>query len=267
MIVVNAGEQTILDWALRSAGGALTLRLFKNNVTPTPTSVAGDFTEADFTGYTAKTLARASYGAPATNGSGEAEISYADQTFSFGSAQTIYGYYLTDPSNALVAAHDFANPRNQNANSSFILQPKFRLRQLSSGSVVVTNVGELELLDWILKSAGENTVLRLYTNNYTPDATSVVGDFTEASFGGYAAQTLTRASWNAPYDDGGIGTMQYGSVTSWTPTTTQTIRGFYVTNTANTKVLWAQKYALDEQATSGEDYELQAIFTARSLGS
>ena len=51
-------------------------------------------------------------------------------------------------------------------------------------------------------SGGKNLTLKLYTNNYTPLDSSVAGDFTEASGGGYAAKTLTNGSWTVtPADD------------------------------------------------------------------
>ena len=41
----------------------------------------------------------------------------------------------------------------------------------------------------------EDVVLRLYTNDITPGETDVVGTYTEATGYGYAAKTLTGASW------------------------------------------------------------------------
>jgi hypothetical protein len=43
--------------------------------------------------------------------------------------------------------------------------------------------------------ASKNLKLRLYTNNYTPVDTSVIGSFTEMSGAGYAPITLTNGSW------------------------------------------------------------------------
>jgi hypothetical protein len=37
--------------------------------------------------------------------------------------------------------------------------------------------------------------LRLFSNDYTPVETSVLGNFTEVTGGGYAAITLTNGSW------------------------------------------------------------------------
>lgn len=66
-------------------------------------------------------------------------------------------------------------------------------------AIVLADVGADVILkaffnnDW--PAGGKNLTLKLYTNNYTPLDTSVAGDFTEASGGGYAAKTLSNASW------------------------------------------------------------------------
>lgn len=66
-------------------------------------------------------------------------------------------------------------------------------------AAVLTDLGADVILkvffnnDW--PDAGNNLFLRLFTNNYTPVDTSVTGDFTEASGGGYAEITLSRGSW------------------------------------------------------------------------
>lgn len=59
-VLVNGGETRMLSLLVNKAGtnlANLTLRLFKNDFTPTETSVVGDLTEATFTGYAAISLA------------------------------------------------------------------------------------------------------------------------------------------------------------------------------------------------------------------
>lgn len=87
----------------------LTLRLFKTNVTPAETDTAASYTEATFTGYAAISLASADWtltpGAPSSAACAQKTFtSSADQT-----AQTIYGYYLTENGgNTLIAAEAFS---------------------------------------------------------------------------------------------------------------------------------------------------------------
>ena len=88
---------------------ALTLRLFKNDVTPGETDTAPTYTEATFTGYAAVSLASGDWtltpGAPSSAVCAQKSFtSSADQA-----AQTIYGYYLTENGgNTLVASERFA---------------------------------------------------------------------------------------------------------------------------------------------------------------
>lgn len=88
----DEGEEAILDQMLAVD---LTLRLFKNNLTPGNASVFSDFTEATFTGYAAKTLTG---GAWTTTPGAPSVATYVAQTFTCsaaGTAETIYGYYIT----------------------------------------------------------------------------------------------------------------------------------------------------------------------------
>lgn len=66
-------------------------------------------------------------------------------------------------------------------------------------AIVLADVGADTILKAFFNNSwpagGKNLTLKLYTNNYTPLDTSVAGDYTEASGGGYAAKTLTNGSW------------------------------------------------------------------------
>lgn len=115
LVVCNAGELKLLDWAIKdtSTPENLTLKLYKNDYTPVAASVAGDFTEADFTSYAAKTLTRSSWVAASTNGSGKAASSYAAQSWVCGSTgNTVYGYFVVGAtSGTLIWAEKFATAR------------------------------------------------------------------------------------------------------------------------------------------------------------
>ena len=92
----DAEEEWVAQQQVNYGGGGtnLTLHLFKSNTTPGDSTVAGDFTEADFTGYSSVTLIGANWvitaNAPTT-------ATYAEQTFTSTADQTlqqIYGFYL-----------------------------------------------------------------------------------------------------------------------------------------------------------------------------
>ena len=111
-VLVNNGEDRMLGLLVAKSGysvQALTLRLFKNDVTPGETDTAATYTEATFTGYAAVSLASGDWtltpGAPSSAVCAQKSFtSSADQA-----AQTIYGYYLTENGgNTLVASERFA---------------------------------------------------------------------------------------------------------------------------------------------------------------
>lgn len=61
---------------------------------------------------------------------------------------------------------------------------------------VVCNNGEGDALRAIVAhTAATNLVLKLFSNNVTPAETDTAATYTEADFSGYAAATLTGASW------------------------------------------------------------------------
>lgn len=100
IMIPNAAK---LVWQTRSLYGNagaenMTLKLFKNNITPAETDVAGTYTEADFTGYSAFTLTSSQTGstwaAPSTS-SNLATSTYGTlATFTItASTQTVYGVF------------------------------------------------------------------------------------------------------------------------------------------------------------------------------
>ena len=106
----------------------------------------------------------------------------------------------------------------------------------------VPDVGENLSLEMIVnKTAAQNLVLRLYKNNITPSDTDAAATYTEAVFGGYAAITLTGASWGAA----AAGTITYGSQQTFTcnATATDDIYGYYVTQTTSGVLLYSERDA------------------------
>lgn len=68
-------------------------------------------------------------------------------------------------------------------------------------NMVIPNVGKLLWLSWALSGSGstyEDFVVELFQSDTTPDADSVLSDFTISDFPGYEIQTLTRADFSAP---------------------------------------------------------------------
>ena len=114
-------------------------------------------------------------------------------------------------------------------------------------NMVIPNEGKVLALDrWLDpdNTPGEDWVIRLFSNNYTPVAGSTLADFTEASFTGYAAVTLDPADFATATITSDVAY----STNSVTPTFTctggggQTVYGWYAEGSTSGKVLAAQKF-------------------------
>lgn len=110
-------------------------------------------------------------------------------------------------------------------------------------AIKVPNVGELRLMA-ILRAQinGGGVTLRLYQNNYTPVDGSVLADFTECDFDGYAAKTLT--AFTVPILVGGEAYIAEGPQI-WTATggvTPNDVYGYYVEDPVDGEVIWAARF-------------------------
>lgn len=127
LVVPSASEDRLLGWMLNTANSSnQTLKLFKTNVTVSASTVVGDLTEADFSGYSAKTLTRGSW--TVTQVSSKASASYSDQTFTASSgSQTLYGYYIVDNSGNLLWAENFTSSKTIDSSNPLVISLKFTL--------------------------------------------------------------------------------------------------------------------------------------------
>lgn len=131
----------------------------------------------------------------------------------------------------------------------------------------VPDVGELELLDLMLKeatTADEKYELKLYKNNITPADTDNTSSFTPATFTNYVTKTLSRAGWNTAVTNGSDkAETSYGSTPqSWTcGATGNTIYGYYVEGSTSNKLLWAERFATQRVLASGDVLNITPKFT------
>jgi hypothetical protein len=66
-------------------------------------------------------------------------------------------------------------------------------------TIVMTDEGCEDILEYYL--ANKQTHYKLFSNNYSPLVSSVIGDFTEVTGGDYAQKTLTAGSWTTEEND------------------------------------------------------------------
>ncbi len=69
------------------------LRLYTNDKTPAYTDVLGNYTESAAAGYAGLTLTGSSW--TVATSSGTTVANYAQQTFSYTTSESVYGYYVT----------------------------------------------------------------------------------------------------------------------------------------------------------------------------
>lgn len=104
----------------------------------------------------------------------------------------------------------------------------------------VPDVGENLILEMITnKTAAQNLVVKLFQNNITPSDTDTAATYTEATFTGYAAITLTGASWGAASG----GTITYGSQQTFTSsgTVNNSIYGYYIVQLSSGTLVWSER--------------------------
>ena len=110
-------------------------------------------------------------------------------------------------------------------------------------TLLVPNVGAQEILRRALNySATGDVSLRLFQNDYTPVEGSVVGDFTVATWTGYANKTLTGASWTVTLADPSEASYAIQTFTSSAGSQNQANYGYYITNAAGTVLIYAERF-------------------------
>lgn len=105
--------------------------------------------------------------------------------------------------------------------------------------IVVPNTSELVLLSYLLSS--QDMILRLFTNNVTPDeSTAYPGGLVEASASGYLPRTLVGAGWSFS-QPGGVTTGQHTEQTFSFGTGVSSY-GYYLTDTSG-NLLWVERFS------------------------
>lgn len=108
---------------------------------------------------------------------------------------------------------------------------------------VQCNNGEGDSLKAIVAhTAAENLVLRLFKTSVTPAETDTAVTYTEADFTGYAAATLTGASWTITEGAPSDAAYAQQSFTSSADQTAQTIYGAYMTRATSGRLAFAEDF-------------------------
>jgi len=117
-------------------------------------------------------------------------------------------------------------------------------------SELLTQLGNLVGASGALHGA----IMQLYTNNLVPGPNSQLSDFIPATFVGYAPSAALV--WGTPYNDvSGAAAVQGGAVqfTCTASTTQELIYWYYVTDSAGTKLLFAESFTRPATITQPGD--------------
>ena len=108
-------------------------------------------------------------------------------------------------------------------------------------ALVVPNQGEQIALEALVgKTAGQNLVLGLYTNNVTPGETDTEATYTEATGNGYAAITLTASSWTVT--PGAPSEAAYPEQTFTFTGALGNVYGYTLKQVTSGKLVWAERF-------------------------
>ena len=132
-------------------------------------------------------------------------------------------------------------------------------------ALLVPNEGEVYALEALVgKTAATAPILCLFESNTTPAETDTVATYTEATFTGYSAITLTSASWNAA-TAGAPSYIDYAQQTfTCSGAGSTNIYGYFIKSTTSAKLLWAERDASAPfpVTTSGDTVKVTPKITA-----
>lgn len=113
--------------------------------------------------------------------------------------------------------------------------------------MLIPDEGKLLWLYWALCTNGsdlEDFTLRLYKNNFVPDDSTVLADFTEATFTGYGAVGIARSAMASPVIVSHVArsTKSVAPVFSCTGGSPQTVYGWYLESNTTNKCVATQEF-------------------------
>lgn len=97
LVVPDVSELLMLQYIVNKAAQEnQVLKLYKNDLTPSDSTVIGNLTESTEAGYAAVTLVGATW--TTTQSLGVSTAAYSERTFTFTTAANVYGYYVVGAS-------------------------------------------------------------------------------------------------------------------------------------------------------------------------
>lgn len=110
-------------------------------------------------------------------------------------------------------------------------------------TLLVPNNGEGDILSYAVnKSSPENLILRLFQSNTTPAETDTAATYTEATFTGYSAITLTGANWTITEGAPSQAAYAQQTYTSTAGSQSQNVYGYYATRATSGRIAFAERF-------------------------
>ena len=101
LLAPNVGEQLLLEYMLNFAAPTnVELRLYTNNLTPAYSDTLVSYTESSAAGYASLVLTGSLWTVAISSGTTVAN--FAQQTFSYTTSESVYGYFVTSHSKGQV---------------------------------------------------------------------------------------------------------------------------------------------------------------------
>ena len=133
-------------------------------------------------------------------------------------------------------------------------------------ALIVPDISEPFLLAMIKNELNfGGMTLKLYKNNYTPVDASLLANFTEADFSGYAAASPVMG---IPVEVANKAVMQDTSSRTFTHNgggTSNTVYGYFVLSNPGPDLVWAERFPAGiTMAANGDQISIQLQFTLNS---
>lgn len=131
-------------------------------------------------------------------------------------------------------------------------------------TILVPNTGEVIALSYLVNKVAtpENLIYKLFATNVTPAETDTAATYTEAAGGGYAALTMTGASWTVT---GGAPSSAAYAQQTWTftgaLTTNATIYGYFVIRATSVDLVLAETFTSFTPTANGDNIKLTPTIT------
>jgi hypothetical protein len=128
-------------------------------------------------------------------------------------------------------------------------------------NMVIPNEGKLLLLAWAIRDDTlfvGGYIVGLYSNNYTPVNSSVLADFTTASFTGYSVVPLARLDFAPPVILSNVAyiTSSVTPIYDCTGGAPETIYGWFMADASLTHVIAAQRFDVPRVMSTGTEEAL-----------